>query len=164
MSNSIHLAGHPYRVPPLHVAPTDSGQMFDLSKIKDGNYFAVVFFLLLDAGTIKEHTIVTDSDQLTANAALQFKLNKDNADIQFSILPEKATPDDITRVNDENQEAAAQREDNQAFSIGARQTGQVTMTRTSTDVNLLQQGTSELTGVIQMTNTIFEVIDKIHGG
>lgn len=143
-------------------SPTDdSGTFnFDMSKC---NYFGALFIVLLDAMTVRQNTVLSESKEISSNASIQNKLNNLNAGIKFSILADGATIAEINRVQDQNQQYAALREDIQNALITARQRAQVTMTRTSTDVNLLQQdATEDSGGVLQTLRTIFEVINEIN--
>lgn len=135
---------------------------FDPSK--KYSYFAILFYLLLSAMTIREGTVNVQAKQLSLNASIQNRLNKENGDIKFSILPSNAKTATINRVQEENQEYAAMRGDLEDRLITARQVAQVTMTQTSTNVDLLQQDASENAGWLKILNTVFQVIDEMTGG
>lgn len=128
------------------------------------NYFMVVFIVLLEAMQVRQGTVLTQSKEVTANAAAQNKLNKENGQIKYAILPPGADNATINRVQEENQQYAAMREDIQNELITTRQNGQVEMTQTSTNVNILQQDTSENSKWIKALNTIFNVINQMSPG
>jgi hypothetical protein len=144
----------------VNPTPSDNDTPFPDIIGKDA-YFTVLFYLLLSSMTIRQSTVMTQSKQICANASIQDRLNKMNADIKFSILPENAKTEDINRVQEENQQYAALRQNIQNMLITARQNAQVMMTQTSTNVNILQQDASENAGWLQTLNTIFEVIDEM---
>lgn len=125
------------------------------------SYFAVLFYLLMSAMSIRQNTVITQSKEISSNASIQNRLNKENEAIKFSILPSKAKTATINRVQDENEQYAAVREDIQNSLITARQNAQVMMTQTSTNVNILQQDASENSGWLKTLNTIFKVIDQM---
>ena len=125
------------------------------------NYYAVLFYLLLSSMTIRQSTVLTESKQISENASAQNQLNKENADIQFSILPSNAKTNTINKVQDQNEQYAAIRENIQNSLITAGQVAQVTMTQASTNVNILQQDASEDSGWLQTLNTIFQVVDQM---
>ena len=125
------------------------------------NYYAVLFYLLLSSMTIRQSTVLIESKQISENASAQNQLNKENADIRFSILPSNAKTNTINKVQDQNEQYAAIRENIQNSLITARQVAQVTMTQASTNVNILQQDASEDSGWLQTLNTIFQVVDEM---
>jgi hypothetical protein len=148
----------------IHSGQTLPSSGMDQSSVIDighMSYFALLFYLLLDSMSIRKDTVATQSKEISANSATQSKLNDANAEIKFSILPEGAKQDEIQRVSDENTRYAALREDIQNSLITARQKGQVMMTQTSTNVNILQQDASMDSGWLKALNTIFEVLDEI---
>lgn len=122
------------------------------------SYFAIIFYLLLSSMTIRQNTVITQSKEISTNASIQNRLNKQNADIKFSILKPGAKTATINRVQDENEQYAALRENIQNSLITARQNAQVMMTQASTNVNVLQQDASENSGWLKTLNTIFQVI------
>jgi len=125
------------------------------------NYFMVVFLILVESMTIRQTTVLTQSKVIAANSSAQNALNKANANIKFSILPPNAGNATINRVQDENEQYAAMREDIQNSLITCRQDAQVDMTQTTTNVNILEQDASENSGMLKTVNTIFQVIDEI---
>lgn len=125
------------------------------------NYAVLVFYLLMDSMQIRQNTVMTQSKDIASNASAQNALNNRNASIKFSILPDNAGNATINRVQEINQQYAAVREDIQNNLITARQTAQVLMTQTSTNVNILQQDASEDSGWLQTLNTIFQVINEM---
>lgn len=128
-----------------------------------GDVFAYLFFVLLEAMSVRQDTVITQSEEIKQNAAMQNKLNQANGDINFSILPEGAKTATINRYQAINEQKSAMREDIQNQLITARQNAQVMMTQTSTNVNILQQDASEDSGWLQTLNTIFQVIDQMTG-
>ncbi len=125
------------------------------------NYYSIIFLLLVSAMTIRQGTVLTESKQISDNASAQNQLNKANAAIRFSQLPPNANTSAINRVQDQNEQYSAERENLQNSLITLRQTAQVMMTQASTNVNILQQDASEDSGWLQTLNTIFQVIDQI---
>lgn len=125
------------------------------------NYYAVIFYLLLSSMQTRQDTVLTEAKQISQNASAQNKLNNYNAGIKFSILPSDAKTGTINKVQDQNEQYAAQRADLQNSLITARQLAEVMMTQASTNVNLLQQDASEDTGWLQTLNTVFQVIDEM---
>lgn len=128
---------------------------------KDLNYFSAIFYVLLTSMQIRQTTVITESKDLCNNASQQNVLNDQNANVQFSILPTGAKTATINRVQTENQQYAALRENFQNMLITSRQNAQVTMTQTSTNVNILQEDASEDSGYLQTLNTVFQVIDEM---
>lgn len=118
----------------------------------NGNFYAIIFSLLLNAMSIRQDTVMNQAKQITANASIQNLLNARNGKITFAILPPNATQAEINRVQDLNQQYSALREDIQNSLITARQNAQVLMTQAETNVNLLQTNATEDTGVIQNQN------------
>lgn len=125
------------------------------------NYFALLFLLLLEAMTVRQNTILTQSKMIAANSHAQNLLNKANGEIKFSSIHYGATQATINRIQDRNQQYAADRQNLQNNLITLRQTGQVEMTGASTDVNILEQDASENSGWIKTLSTIFSVIDEM---
>lgn len=167
MPEQINLYRAQLGTDPNQPVPTDDPPPFpELDKLeKQLGYYAAVFFVLLTAMQIRQNTVITQSNDISANATLQNALNKRNALINFSLLPpgfSKLDPnkqqDIINLIEEQNQEYAAQREDVQNSLITARQSAQVLMTETSTNVNLLQQDTSENSKWLDTLNQIFSVI------
>ncbi|MCH9627033.1 MAG: hypothetical protein S4CHLAM2_06670 [Chlamydiales bacterium] len=148
----------PDQIQPLQASPAAEKSDGQTPKF---NYFTILFYLLVDAMQTRQDTVLTQSKVLEANSAAQQKLNKENAQIKFSILPEGAKNPTINRVQDQNQQYAASREDIQNSLITCRQTAQVEMTQTTTNVNLLQQDASEDSGWLKTLNTIFQVINEL---
>ncbi|MEZ5314866.1 MAG: DUF720 domain-containing protein [Chlamydiales bacterium] len=122
------------------------------------NFFLSIFALLVSAMEIRQHSVLTESKMIAANSEAQHRLNKQNGDIKFSILPYNADNAMINRVQDKNQQYAAIREDIQNFLITARQDAQIEMTQASTNINLLQQNASEDSNWLRTLNTIFQGI------
>jgi hypothetical protein len=127
------------------------------------NYFTVLFYLLLSAMQVRQSTVMTQSKNIEMNASIQNQLNNENASIKFSILTPNANNAEINAVQTKNQQYAALRENIQNSLITARQSAEVLMTQTSTNVNILQQDASENSGWLQTLSTIFQVIDEISG-
>ena len=145
----------PHTVPEAKIKPSgkDKSQPF--------SYFAVLFFLLMQAMEVRQGSVLTQSKVLQANSQAQNELNKENGNIKFSILPPNAKNPTINRVQEENQDKASERENIQNNLITCRQTAQVEMTQASTNVDILQQDASENSGWLKMLNTIFQVIDEL---
>ena len=142
------------------IVPSGGSDPFDPFSGKF-NYYAVIFYLLLSSMQTRQATVLTEAKQISANASAQNKLNNENANIKFSILPSNANTAKINEVQDQNEQYAALRGDLQNSLITARQLAQVMMTQASTNVNLLQQDASEDTGWLQTLNTVFQVIDEM---
>lgn len=128
------------------------------------DYFAMLFYLLLQAMNVRQGTIVTQSKQIGDNANAQNEMNKANGNIHFSILPPNATENQIDQVQEANQEYAAERQNIQNMLITARQNAQVMMTQTTTNVNILEQDASQDSGWLKTLNTVFQVIDEMSPG
>lgn len=129
----------------------------DLGK-KHFSYFAILFYLLLEAMSVRQNTVLSESKELGENTSIQNKLNKEDQAIKFAFVPSNATSAEINQVQEENEQYAAAREDIQNNLITARQVAQVTMTRTSTNVNILQQDASENSGWLKTLNNMFRGI------
>lgn len=142
------------------VAPSSPLEGLTLPKNK-GDLYAILFYLLLDAMVIRQNTVLTQSKGITLNAAIQDKLNKAMGKISFVILKSGAKQATIDAVQEENEQLENHREDLQNDLITTRQNGQVIMTQTSTNVNILEQDASMNSGVLNILNTIFKVIDQI---
>jgi hypothetical protein len=154
--NNPHLENEKHSLP---IPVANGGSLPFPLNAKD--YFFLVFVLLLESMQVRQSTVMTESKEISMNASIQNQLNELNAAVTFVILPSGAGNPTINEVNTENQEYAALRENFQNSLITARQNAQVMMTQTSTNVNLLQQDASKDTGVIQMIQTIFQVINEI---
>ncbi|MCB1180602.1 MAG: DUF720 domain-containing protein [Chlamydiia bacterium] len=131
--------------------------------LASGEIFLFVFELLINSMEIRQNTVVTMAGQLQTNAAIQKKLNAENAAISFAQVPDgpnvgQAT---INRIQDENEEKTKDRQDIQNELITERQSAQVQMTNTNTNVNFAEQDASEDTGWLKTLNTVFKVIDQI---
>lgn len=161
------LVEHPLDFKPLRLRPEilpidpSGGEELDVKAKRKAISYILLFFLLLESMQIRQDTLVTGADQIEQNALMQDKLNKDNADIHFAILPPNATKDQINQVQEENEEYAAEREDIQNQEITTRQNAEVLMTQASTNVDILQQDASENSGWLKLLQTIFQVIDEI---
>lgn len=155
MGNVLPLAGEMAKLTP------SSPNIPDPSNLGLLGYYGALFCIILSAMTIRQNTVITESKQIDANASIQNQLNKSNAGIKFSAIPAHAHTATINRIQEKNQQYAAEREDLQNQLITARQNGQVMMTQTSTNVNILQQDASEDSGWLQTLNTIFQVIDEM---
>lgn len=125
------------------------------------DYFLIVFMVLVGAMEIRQKTVLAQSKIVQANSDAQNELNKENGEIKFSILPSGAGNATINRVQDQNQQYAAMRENIQNALITCRQDAQVEMTQTSTNVNILEQDASEDSNWVQTLNTIFQVLDDM---
>lgn len=139
-----------------------SGGQFPFAGASPGDYYAIVFFLLLSSMSLRQDTVMTESKQIAANAKIQNILNDQNAKVTFSLLPTNAKTATINRVQAQNQQYAALREDIQNCLITARQNAQVMMTQASTNVHLLQIDASEDSGWMDTLNTIFKVINDMN--
>lgn len=128
---------------------------------KNFSYFAILFYLLLSSMTIRQNTVLTQSKVLQVNSAKQEELNKEDANIKFSELPPNANTAEINKVQIQNQEYAAIKEEIQNSLITLRQNAQVEMTETSTNVNIMEQDASENSGWLHMLSAIFTVIDEM---
>lgn len=149
------------KVPLIHLDPIPE-DVVSVQKKLPKDYFALLFFLLLDAMTVRQNTILTQSKMITANSNAQNLLNKQNGDIKFSSIKYGATQATINRIQDRNQQYANDRQNLQNNLITLRQTGQVEMTGASTDVNILEQDASENSGWLKTLGTLFSVIDEMN--
>ncbi|MCC5832876.1 MAG: DUF720 domain-containing protein [Chlamydiales bacterium] len=126
-----------------------------------GDYFLIVFAVLLSAMETRQNTVLSQSKILSTNSSAQNRLNKENGAIKFSMIPYKAGTATINRVQAQNEEYAAMRENLQNMLITCRQTAQVEMTQTSTNVQILEQDASEDSKWVGTLNTIFQVINDM---
>lgn len=125
------------------------------------NLYNLIFYLLLEAMNTRQQTVYTQANELSSNANAQNKENTRDKGIKFHQLPDKPTNGQINQVQDENEKAAAQRENIQNDLITLRQNGQVLMTEANTNVNTLEQDASMDSGWLKSLNTIFQVIDQM---
>jgi len=131
------------------------------AKLPEGDLYAVLFLLLLNAMEVRQSTVLTQSKMIEANSQAQERLNRENGEIKFSIIPKGAKTPTINRVQTENEEYAAIRENIQNELITTRQKGQVEMTEASTNVNILEQDSSENSAWLKTLNIIFKGLDQM---
>jgi hypothetical protein len=130
----------------------------DISKY---GYQAVLLYLSLNFMQTQQQTVVIESKDLQANAAIQDKLNKANSAVPISMLPPHAGQPTINRNQEQNQLYEQIRSDITSNLLTARQAGQMKMTQTSTDVQLMQQTTSQTTAILQNMKDVFQSILKM---
>ena len=68
-----------------------------------------IYQLLLQAIEIRQQTVLTQSQQLNDNTNIQQQLNQETNQIKFAVVNAGAKEDEITRVQNQNQNYAAQR-------------------------------------------------------
>lgn len=126
-----------------------------------GDLYAYLFFLILDAASLRQQTVFIQAKAIESNASAQAADNKLDKSLQFKSIPVGAKTSTINRIQNQNQGIAAQRENIQNCLITLRQQSQVMMTQTSTNVNTLQQDTSMDSGWLSTMQSIYQAINQI---
>lgn len=126
-----------------------------------GALFAVVFMLCLEAVSARQGVVLTQSKRLECNVSAQNKENRRLGHIPFSQVPDGAKTATINRVQDNNEHYSQVRQDIQNNLITLRQSSQVLMTQTSTNVNVLEQDASMLSYEIKCQNNIVMALNQM---
>lgn len=128
-------------------------------------HHACIFLYL--CAVLSESTFITEvnvkerSTILSFNADAQSQLNAENSAIQFEIAPPGANNQEITRVQQINNQRAAVRSDIQNELVTCRQTGQVEMTGASTTINCLEQQSAQFSGWLKTLNGVCDTINAM---
>ncbi len=123
--------------------------------------YCLVFMLLLDAMDIRQQTVTVQAKQLSDNAAMQELKNLVESQYTYIQIPEKATQDDINRIQAQNQQISAQKANIQNQIITLRQNGQVEMTSVNSNVNTLEQEASQNSAWVNTLGTILQLIGQM---
>ena len=121
-----------------------------------------IYQLLLQAIEIRQQTVLTQSQQLNDNTNIQQQLNQETNQIKFAVVNAGAKEDDITRVQKQNQNYAAQRSNIQDELVTTRQNGQVVLSHASTNINIIQQLASQDSTFLKTMNSIGSTVNQLN--
>lgn len=127
-----------------------------------GTVLFEVFNLLLDAIRIRQETILIQSEQLNDNTNIQQQLNQESNQIKFAVVSAGAKEDEITRVQNQNQNYSAQRSNIQDELVTARQNGQIILSNASTNINIMQQLASQDSAFLKTTSAIGSTVNDLN--
>lgn len=129
--------------------------------IKFGKLLYSVFSLLIEAIKIRQNTVLIQSEQLNDNTNIQQQLNKETNAIKFAVVPSGANQAEITKTQNINQNYSAERNNLQDLLITARQNGQIILTNTSTNINIMQQLAAKDSSFLKILNNIGSVVNNM---
>ncbi|UFP06657.1 DUF720 domain-containing protein [Chlamydia pecorum] len=121
-----------------------------------------IYQLLLQAIEIRQQTVLTQSQQLNDNTNVQQQLNQETNQIKFAVVNAGAKEDEITRVQNQNQNYAAQRSNIQDELVTTRQNGQVVLSHASTNINIIQQLASQDSTFLKTMNSIGSTVNQLN--
>lgn len=121
-----------------------------------------IYQLLLQAIEIRRQTVLTQSQQLNDNTNIQQQLNQETNQIKFAVVNAGAKEDEITRVQNQNQNYAAQRSNIQDELVTTRQNGQVVLSHASTNINIIQQLASQDSTFLKTMNSIGSTVNQLN--
>lgn len=121
-----------------------------------------IYQLLLQAIEIRQQTVLTQSQQLNNNTNIQQQLNQETNQIKFAVVNAGAKEDEITRVQNQNQNYAAQRSNIQDELVTTRQNGQVVLSHASTNINIIQQLASQDSTFLKTMNSIGSTVNQLN--
>lgn len=162
-SSSINSPFFPYPKLSQQTAPlsniTDANLGDSALTIKFGILLYSVFSLLIDSIKIRQNTILIQSEQLNENTNIQQQLNQETNAIKFAIVSSDAKQAEITKIQNINQNYSAERNNLQDLLITARQNGQIILTNTSTNINIMQQLAAKDSSFLKILNNIGSVVN-----
>ncbi|WP_213357516.1 DUF720 domain-containing protein [Chlamydiifrater phoenicopteri] len=121
-----------------------------------------IYELLLEAITIRQQTVLTQSTQLNDNTNIQQQLNQETNQIKFAVVNSGAKESEITSVQNQNQNYSAQRSNIQDQLVTCRQNGQIILSHASTNINIIQQLASQDSSFLKTTNSIGSVVNQLN--
>ncbi|WP_100934135.1 DUF720 domain-containing protein [Candidatus Chlamydia corallus] len=133
-----------------------------LNTPKIGAVLFSIYELLLQAIEIRQQTVLTQSQQLNDNTNIQQQLNQETNQIKYAIVSAGAKEDEITRVQNQNQNYSAQRSNIQDELVTTRQNGQIILSHASTNINIIQQLASQDSSFIKTTNSIGSTVNQMN--
>ncbi len=129
---------------------------------QEKDYFAAVFAVLLTAITRRITTINFQANGVKENADAQDALNQKNANIPYTNIPAGTSQDNMNKIMAANQQQTENRENIQNELVTCRQKGQIEMTQTSTNVNLMEQNTSEDSNWLHIESSIVAAVNQMN--
>ncbi|EPP34714.1 hypothetical protein CP10139811_0470 [Chlamydia ibidis] len=147
----------PQTIPSKEIPPLDP-----LNTPPIGALLFSIYKLLLQAIEIRQQTVLTQSQQLNDNTNIQQQLNQETNQIKFAVVSSGAKEDEITRVQNQNQNYSAQRSNIQDELVTARQNGQIILSHASTNINIIQQLASQDSTFLKTTNTIGSTVNQLN--
>ncbi|AUS60202.1 DUF720 domain-containing protein [Chlamydia abortus] len=121
-----------------------------------------IYELLLQAIEIRQQTVLTQSQQLNDNTNIQQQLNQATNQIKFAVVSAGAKENEITRVQNQNQNYSAQRSNIQDELVTARQNGQIILSHASTNINIIQQLASQDSSFLKTTSSIGSTVNQLN--
>ncbi|AAC68446.1 DUF720 domain-containing protein [Chlamydia trachomatis] len=121
-----------------------------------------IYSLLLEAVEIRQETILTQSKQLNDNTNIQQQLNQETNQIKYAVVGSGAKEDEITRVQNQNQNYSAQRSNIQDQLVTARQNGQIILSHASTNINIMQQIAQQNSSFIKTLNSVGSTVNQLN--
>ncbi|WP_213318161.1 DUF720 domain-containing protein [Chlamydiifrater volucris] len=121
-----------------------------------------IYELLLEAITIRQQTVLTQSTQLNDNTNIQQQLNQETNQIKFAVVNSGASEAEISSVQNQNQNYSAQRSNIQDQLVTCRQNGQIILSHASTNINIIQQLASQDSSFLKTTNSIGSVVNQLN--
>ncbi|MFN0065017.1 MAG: DUF720 domain-containing protein [Chlamydiales bacterium] len=133
-------------------------------KESNANIYAAIFILFMESLTTRQTGLTVLAKELEENANIQQRYNDEDAKIRYTVCPVGANTATLNRVQNENANYDAMRENIQNYLITARQTGHVMMTEASSDTNTVEQISSEASFLLQSYVSMSDEINKISPG
>ena len=121
-----------------------------------------IYSLLLEAVEIRQQTVLTQSQQLNDNTNIQQELNQETNRIKYAVVGAGAKEDEITRVQNQNQNYSAQRSNIQDQLVTARQNGQIILSHASTNINIMQQIAQQNSSFIKTLNSVGSTVNQLN--
>lgn len=121
-----------------------------------------IYSLLLQAIEIRQQTVLTQSKQLNDNTNIQQQLNQETNQIKFAVVNAGAKEDEITRVQNQNQNYSAQRSNIQDELVTTRQNGQIILSHASTNINIIQQLATQNSTFLKTTSALGSTVNQLN--
>src|SRR5262245_38831913 len=90
------------------VSSQSSGDYLPNCDTQKMNYFGIIFVLLVSSMVLRQGKVVVEAKGIARNASAQDAKQKQMSWIQFSQLPPNADTSEINRVQDQNEQYAAE--------------------------------------------------------
>lgn len=114
--------------------------------------------LIIECLTLHQKSLVILADQLQNNADTQMFWNDANKRIHYAEVPANASNAEIEKVQDENRNFDAERQNIENLLITLRQTAHVAMTDASAETNAVQQAAAEVSFTLRTWASEAQVI------
>ena len=124
---------------------------------------SAVMALIIDGLTLHQQNLKTLASQLNQNASVQMFWNDANKRIHYAVVSANATNGEIERVQDENRNFDAQRQNIEDLLITLRQNSHVSMTQASAETNAVSQSAAQVSFTLRTWASEAQVIIQMTG-